>query len=159
MNSLQSGDRAPVFDLPRDGGGRIRLGDLKGRSVVIYFYPKDSTPGCTQESCDFRDALPAFETLNTTVIGISRDSVKSHDKFRSAQNLNFPLASDEDGTVCAQYGAWIEKSMYGKKYMGIDRSTFLIDRAGIIRRIWRNVKVKGHVDEVEEALKTLRAAA
>jgi peroxiredoxin Q/BCP len=148
------GKKAPDFTLPTDGGGSVTLSKLKG-PVVVYFYPKDNTSGCTKEACDFRDAKPDFSKLKAAVIGISKDSVKSHDGFKAKQKLNFTLAADEDGKVCAAYGAWIEKSMYGRKYMGIDRSTFLIDGKGVIRRAWRKVKVPGHVDEVLEALKAL----
>ncbi len=152
--SLEVGDKAPNFNLPTDGGGNISLNDLKGETVILYFYPKDDTPGCTKEACGFRDALPDFSKVKATVIGVSKDPVKKHEKFKDKYDLTFPLASDEDGAVCEAYGAWVEKSMYGRKYMGIDRSTFLIDGKGVIRGIWRKVKVPGHVDEV---LKTTQA--
>jgi thioredoxin-dependent peroxiredoxin len=157
MSELKEGSPAPAFTMPTDGGGKISLADLKGSKVVLYFYPKDDTPGCTTESCAFRDAFHEFDKLNTQVIGISKDSPESHDKFKKKFNLNFPLASDTDGKVCEAYGVWQEKSMYGKKYMGIDRSTFLINENGKIERIWRKVKVDGHVDEVKSAL-TKKAA-
>ena len=142
------GAKAPAFDLPTDGGGRVKLSDLKGRKVVLYFYPKDDTPGCTKEACGFRDALPDFTNLDATIIGVSKDSVAKHDKFKAKYELPFALASDEDGKVCEAYGTWVEKSMYGRKYMGIDRATFLIDESGVLRAEWRKVKVPGHVDEV-----------
>ena len=142
------GAKAPAFDLPTDGGGRVKLNDLKGRKVVLYFYPKDDTPGCTKEACGFRDALPDFSALEATIIGVSKDSVAKHDKFKAKYELPFTLASDEDGKLCEAYGTWVEKSMYGRKYMGIDRATFLIDESGVLRAEWRKVKVPGHVDEV-----------
>ena len=153
--SLDVGDKTPTFTLPTDGGGDISLKDLKGETVILYFYPKDDTSGCTAEACAFRDALPDFSKVNATVIGVSKDPVKKHDKFKNKYDLTFPLASDEDGKVCDAYGTWVEKSMYGRKYMGIDRSTFLIDGNGVIRAIWRKVKVPGHVDEVLKATQAL----
>jgi len=153
--SLEVGDKAPNFNLPTDGGGNISLKDLKGETVILYFYPKDDTPGCTKEACGFRDALPNFSKAKAKVIGVSKDPVKKHDKFKDKYDLTFPLASDEDGAICEAYGAWVEKSMYGRKYMGIDRSTFLIDGKGVIRGIWRKVKVPGHVDEVLKAAQDL----
>lgn len=146
--ALEEGRRAPDFTMPTDGGGTISLSELKGRKVILYFYPRDDTSGCTKEACGFRDALPDFFGSDSVVIGVSRDSVKSHDKFKDKHNLNFTLASDEDGSICEAYGVWVEKSMYGKKFMGIERSTFLIDEEGVLRRIWRKVKVGGHVDAV-----------
>ncbi len=153
--SVDVGDKAPNFKLPTDGGGEISLKDLKGRTVVLYFYPKDDTPGCTKEACAFRDALPDFSKVKAAVIGVSRDPVKRHDKFKEKFDLTFPLASDEDGTTCENYGTWMEKSMYGRKYMGIERSTFLIDDKGIVRKVWRKVKVPGHADEVLMAAQAL----
>ena len=153
--TLEVGDKAPSFNLPTDGGGHISLNDLKGESVILYFYPKDDTPGCTKEACGFRDALPDFSQAKAEVIGVSKDPVKKHDKFKEKYELTFPLASDEDGEVCEAYGTWVEKSMYGRKYMGIDRATFLIDGKGVIRAIWRKVKVPGHVDEVLKAAQAL----
>ncbi|MET0667272.1 MAG: thioredoxin-dependent thiol peroxidase [Methyloceanibacter sp.] len=146
--SLKVGDKAPDFTLPKDGGGKIALKDLKGKAVVLYFYPKDDTSGCTAEACAFRDAFPDFSKVKAAIVGISRDSVKSHDKFKAKHELPFTLASDEDGKVCEAYGTWVEKSMYGRKYIGIERATFLIDGKGVIRGIWRKVKVPGHADEV-----------
>jgi len=151
--SLDVGDKAPDFTLPTDGGGKVTLSKLKGKKVVLYFYPKDDTSGCTAEACGFRDTFPNFRRLDATVIGISRDSVASHDKFKTKYKLPFLLASDEDGKVCEKYGVWVQKSMYGRKYMGIERSTFLVDEKGIIEKVWRKVKVTGHVDEVLAAAK------
>lgn len=142
------GATAPSFDLPTDGGGRVSLSSLRGRKVVLYFYPKDDTPGCTKEACGFRDALPDFSALDAEIIGLSKDSIAKHDKFKAKYELPFSLASDEDGKVCEAYGTWVEKSMYGRKYMGIDRATFVIDETGTLRAEWRKVKVPGHVDEV-----------
>ena len=153
--SVDVGDKAPSFTLPTDGGGEVSLTDLKGKTVVLYFYPKDDTPGCTAEACAFRDALPDFSKVKAAVIGISRDAIKRHDKFKEKYDLTFPLASDEDGRTCEDYGTWVEKSMYGRKYMGIERSTFLIDGKGVIRNVWRKVKVPGHVDEVLKAAQAL----
>ncbi len=149
------GAPAPDFTMPTDGGGSVSLSDLKGRKVVLYFYPKDDTPGCTKEACGFRDALPDFSTVEAAVIGVSKDSVAKHDKFKAKYDLPFTLASDTDGEVCEAYGTWVEKSMYGRKYMGIDRATFLIDEAGVLRAEWRKVKVPGHVEAVLEAAKAL----
>jgi peroxiredoxin Q/BCP len=154
--SLEIRDKTPGFTLPADGGGKVSLADFKGKPVVLYFYPKDDTPGCTAEACAFRDSLPDFSKLNTAVIGISRDSAASHDKFKTKYKLTFPLAADEDGKTCEAYGVWAEKSMYGKKYMGIERSTFLVDGKGVIRGVWRKVKVPDHVEEVLEAVKGLK---
>jgi peroxiredoxin Q/BCP len=153
--SLEIGDKAPDFAMPTDGGGKISLKSLKGKPVVLYFYPKDDTSGCTAEACAFRDILPDFSKLDAAVIGVSRDSVESHQKFKEKYQLSFPLASDADGSVTEAYGVWGEKSMYGRKYMGIERSTFLIDKNGIIRDIWRKVKVPGHAAEVLDALSKL----
>ena len=152
---VELGKKAPDFTLPTDGGGTVSLKDLKGQKVVLYFYPKDDTPGCTKEACGFRDALPDFTKGDAVIIGVSKDSVARHDKFKGKYDLPFTLAADEDGTVCAAYGTWIEKSMYGRKYMGIDRATFLIDEKGMLRGEWRKVKVKGHVEEVLDAARAL----
>jgi thioredoxin-dependent peroxiredoxin len=151
------GQKIPAFSLLINGGSRVSDKTLKGKPCVLYFYPKDDTPGCTTEACGFRDALPAFGTLGATVIGVSKDSVASHDKFAAKYSLNFPLASDTDGTTLNAFGVWVEKSMYGKKYMGIDRATFLVDAAGVIRAVWRKVSVPGHVAEVQAALAALAA--
>jgi len=149
------GNKAPDFTLPTDGGGTLRLKDLRGKKVVLYFYPKDDTPGCTKEACGFRDALPDFSKLDAVVVGISKDSVARHDKFKAKYELPFTLAADEDGKVCEAYGSWVEKSMYGRKYMGIDRATFLIDETGTLRAEWRKVKVPGHVEAVLAAAQGL----
>ena len=154
--SLVVGDKAPDFTLPADGGGTVSLKALKGKPVVLYFYPKDDTSGCTAEACAFRDALPNFSKVKAQIVGISRDSAASHDKFKQKYRLTFPLASDEDGKVCRAYGVWAEKSMYGRKYMGIERSTFLVDGKGVIRGLWRKVKVPGHADEVIAATRALK---
>ena len=152
---LEEGSRAPAFTLPADGGGKIALKDLKGQKVVLYFYPKDDTPGCTVEAIDFSKAIKKFEKAGSVVVGVSKDSVDRHDKFKAKHKLKVTLGSDEDGKILEKYGVWVEKSMYGKKFMGIKRATFLIDEKGIIRKIWRKVRVKGHVDAVLEAVKEL----
>ncbi len=152
---LKVGDAAPDFDLPTDGGGRVSLADLKGKALVLYFYPKDDTAGCTAEAKAFAEAAGDLARAGAVVVGVSKDSVQRHDKFKTKYALNFPLGSDADGTVTEAYGAWVEKSLYGRKYMGIDRSTFLIDRAGRIARIWRKVKVAGHVAQVLAAVQAL----
>ena len=146
------GDAAPDFTLPRDGGGEISLSALKGKPVVLYFYPKDDTSGCTKEACGFRDALPDFQKVDAEIVGVSPDSVKKHDKFKEKYDLPFALAADEEKEVVQQYGVWVEKSMYGRKYMGVERSTFLIGADGKIQALWRKVKVPGHVDAVLKAL-------
>lgn len=153
--AIETGKKAPDFKLPGDGGTTISLKELRGKPVILYFYPKDDTSGCTAEACGFRDALPNFSKVKAQVIGISRDSVKSHDKFKEKYKLPFRLASDEEGKVCEAYGTWVQKSMYGRKYMGIERSTFLIDAEGVMRNMWRKVKVPGHVEEVLAAAKEL----
>lgn len=153
--ALEIGNKAPAFSMKTDGGGKVSLSGLKGKNVVLYFYPKDDTSGCTAEACGFRDRLPAFKKLDATVIGVSRDSVESHDKFKKKYELNFALGADETGKVTEDYGVWVEKNMYGKKYMGIERATFLIDGKGVLRGIWRKVKVPGHVEEVAKAIKSL----
>jgi thioredoxin-dependent peroxiredoxin len=153
--SVKPGDKAPDFSLPTDGNGKVSLSKFKGKKVILYFYPKDDTSGCTAEACGFRDRLPKLGKSDAVVIGISRDSVASHDKFKKKYDLPFTLASDEDGKVCEAYGTWVEKSMYGRKYMGIERATFLIDPKGAIRNIWRKVKVTGHVEEVLAAAKAI----
>ncbi|WP_299398926.1 thioredoxin-dependent thiol peroxidase [Pelagibius sp.] len=152
---VEVGKKAPNFKMATDGGGSVALKDLKDQKVVLYFYPKDDTPGCTKEACGFRDAFPDFSKLDAVVIGVSKDSVAKHDKFKAKHHLPFTLASDEDGNVCEAYGTWVEKSMYGKKYMGIERATFLIDEKGVVRGEWRKVKVPGHVDAVLEAAQAL----
>lgn len=145
---LKEGDKAPSFSLPSDNGETISLKDLKGKTVVLYFYPKDMTPGCTQEACDFRDAQAKFKKSNAVVLGVSKDSVERHVKFQEKYDLNFPLLSDEDGSVCEAYGVWKQKSLYGKKFMGIERTTFIIGPTGKIEKIYPKVKVKGHAEEI-----------
>lgn len=153
--TLEAGARAPMFELDADNGGSVSLKALKGRKVVVYFYPKDDTPGCTKEAIGFTEKARAFEDAGAVVIGISKDSVAKHDKFKAKYGLGVVLASDPEGDVVEAYGSWVEKSMYGRKYMGIDRSTFLIDEKGVVRQVWRKVKVTGHVDEVLAAAEAL----
>jgi peroxiredoxin Q/BCP len=146
--TIDAGDKAPDFALETDGGGSIQLSSLKGEKVVVYFYPRDDTPGCTQESCDFRDMHPDFTKINAKIIGISKDSVSSHDKFKSKFDLPFILAADPDLKAIKGFDVWREKNMYGKKTMGVERSTFLIDENGVITKAWRKVKVKEHAAAV-----------
>lgn len=153
--TVEPGQPVPDFTLPRDGGGSLGPADFRGRKLVVYFYPKDDTSGCTTEALAFTARLAEFEAADTAVVGISRDSVKSHDRFREKHALGVALLSDESGAVCEAFGVWTEKSMYGRKFMGIERSTFLVDRDGIIARAWRGVKVPGHVDAVLAAAETL----
>jgi peroxiredoxin Q/BCP len=153
--NLKLGDKAPDFTLPTDGSGSIALKAQRGKKVVVYFYPKDDTTGCTKEACGFRDAMPDFSKIDATIIGVSRDSVRSHDKFKQKYTLPFILASDESGEICEKYGVWVAKSMYGRKYMGIERTTVLIDEKGVIRGIWPKVKIDGHIGEVLAAAKAL----
>ena len=155
MTELTAGAPAPDFSLPANGGATLSLSDYKGKKVVLFMYPRDNTSGCTKEAIGFTEKLAEFEAAGAVVLGLSKDSVASHDKFVAKQNLGIPLLSDENDQVVEAYGAWVEKSMYGKKYMGIERSTFLIDGDGVLREIWRKVKVPGHVDAVLEAVKTL----
>ena len=149
------GDKAPDFSMPADGGGDVKLSDLKGMKVVLYFYPKDDTPGCTKEAIAFTDNAGKFDKAGAVVVGVSKDSVAKHDKFKKKHDLRVTLGADEDGKVCEAYGVWVEKSMYGKKYMGIERSTFLIDGKGVVREAWRKVKVPGHAEEVLKAVEAL----
>lgn len=153
--TLSIGEKAPDFTLPTNGGDELSLSDLKGKKVVLYFYPKDSTPGCTNEAKDFRDLCAEFDAANCVIVGASKDTVKRHDNFVAKQELNFPLVSDAESDLCERYGVWQEKKMYGKTFMGIVRSTFLIDENGIIQKIWPKVKVKGHAQEVLEAAQAL----
>ena len=155
--TLKPGDPAPPFDLPTAGGGRVSLASLKGKRVVLYFYPKDDTPGCTREALSFTEKAKQFAAAKTTVVGVSRDSVAKHDKFVAKHGLNVELASDEDGKVCEAYGVWVEKSLYGRTYMGVERATFLIDPKGRIEHVWRKVKVSGHVEDVLKMVKTAGA--
>ncbi len=150
---LKPGVKAPDFNLPVTGGGTLKLSSLKGETVVLYFYPKDDTSGCTKEACSFSENIAALNRIKAKVVGVSRDSIASHDKFIAKYDLKFPLVSDEDGTICEKYGVWVEKSMYGRKYMGIERTTFLIGADGKILRIWNKVKVPGHTEEVIAAIK------
>ncbi|MEJ0058865.1 MAG: peroxiredoxin [Terricaulis sp.] len=145
---LKPGDPAPDFDLPTAGGGRVSLAGLRGKQVVLYFYPKDDTPACTQEALNFTEKTNEFAAAKAVVVGVSRDPLPKHAKFTAKYGLKLQLGSDEDGLVCERYGVWVEKSMYGRQYMGVERATFLIDRKGRISRIWRKVRVPGHVDEV-----------
>lgn len=149
-----SGDMAPDFTLPRDGGGGVTLSALRPASVVVYFYPRDDTPGCTTEALEFTAQIAEFEAAGAKVIGISKDTVAKHDKFVAKHELGVILASDAEGDVCERYGVWVEKSMYGKTSMGIERATFLIDGEGRITKVWRKVKAKGHAAEVLEALRS-----
>ncbi|SLN49258.1 thioredoxin-dependent thiol peroxidase [Oceanibacterium hippocampi] len=150
-----AGDPAPRFSMPTDGGGNVSLEALKGTPFVLYFYPKDDTPGCTTEAIDFTARAADFAALGVTVIGCSKDSVAKHDRFKAKHGLAVTLAADEDGSTCEAFGVWVEKSMYGRKYMGIERASFLVDGGGVIREVWRKVKVKGHVDAVLAAAKAL----
>lgn len=152
---LGEGDRAPDFELESDGGGTIRLSDLKGRPVVIYFYPKDDTSGCTREAIDFTGLAGAFASLGARIVGISPDSAASHDKFKSKHGLAVELAADTEKVAAQAYGVWVSKSMYGRQYMGVERSTFLVRADGTIARIWRKVRVPGHAEEVFKAVQTL----
>jgi peroxiredoxin Q/BCP len=156
---VEEGKPAPQFELATDAGGKVSLAALKGRPVVVYFYPKDDTSGCTAEAKAFTEKLTEFKTLGAEVIGISPDSATSHKKFRTKHDLGHVLAADEDTSVATRYGVWVEKSMYGRKYMGVERSTFLIDPAGRVAKAWRKVKVPGHADEVLEALRGMAGDA
>jgi len=155
---LEAGDAAPDFKLPGDSGREISLSALRGAPAVVYFYPKDDTSGCTREAIEFGDSLGDFEALGASIIGISADSPQSHDKFRAKHNLSVRLASDEDRSTIEAYGVWVEKNMYGRKYMGIERATFLIDADGVIARVWRKVRVPGHVEAVLDAVRELVGA-
>ena len=155
MAMVEVGKKAPAFSLENQDGASVKLSSFKGHPVVLYFYPRDDTPGCTQEACDFRDQYTALKKAGAVLLGVSPDAGKSHTKFAAKYALPFPLLSDSDHRVAEAYGAWAEKSMYGRKYMGIIRSTFLIDTGGKVARVWPKVKVRGHADEVLEALKAL----
>jgi len=155
MSSVSVGKKVPDFTLPATGDQDISLKQLKGKNVVLYFYPKDSTPGCTTEGQNFRDLYPEFQKLNTEILGVSRDGIKAHENFKAKQSFPFELLSDKEETLCQLFDVIKEKNMYGRKVMGIERSTFLIDAKGVLRQEWRKVKVKGHADEVLEAVKAL----
>jgi peroxiredoxin Q/BCP len=152
---LQEGKKAPAFALPASSGKKIALKDYAGKKLVLYFYPKDDTPGCTTEAQEFRDALPRLQKLGAAVVGVSKDSTERHCKFIAKHELNFPLLTDEDGAVLEAYGAWGEKNMYGKKSMGIIRTTVLIDDKGVVRKVFPKVRVAGHVEQVLEALRDI----
>ncbi len=152
---VEVGGKAPDFKMKTDGGGTVALKDFRGKAVVLYFYPKDDTSGCTKEAIEFTAKGAEFEKAGAVVIGCSRDDVKSHDRFKAKHALGITLGADEEGKVTEAYGVWVEKSMYGRKYMGIERATFLIDGAGKVAKVWRKVKVPGHVDEVLAAAKAL----
>lgn len=154
MTDIHEGTPAPTLALPTDGGGRFTLADQKG-PVVVYFYPKADTPGCTTEGQDFSALIDRFAAAGAVVIGVSRDPVKKLDRFKAKHDLKVILGSDEDGVVTEAWGVWVEKTLYGRQYMGIERATFLIDRGGVVRRVWRNVKVKGHAEEVLAAVESL----
>lgn len=154
-SNINEGDTAPDFSLPGDSGQTVVLSELKGQKVVLFFYPKDNTPGCTKEAIGFSENLDAFKAIGTKIIGMSPDSATKHDKFKAKHDLTVTLAADEEKTTLEAYGVWVEKSMYGKKYMGVERSTFLINEDGKIIKIWRKVKVPGHVEAVLETLKAL----
>ncbi|WP_313575240.1 peroxiredoxin [Brevundimonas sp.] len=155
MTDITENTPAPAFDLATDGGGRVSLGGLKGKMIVLYFYPKADTPGCTTEGQDFSALIDRFAAANAVVIGVSRDAVKKRDRFKAKHDLKVVLGSDEDGVVTEAWGVWVLKKLYGREYMGIERATFLIDGQGVVRRAWRNVKVKGHAEQVLAAVEAL----
>ncbi|WP_185982712.1 peroxiredoxin [Aureimonas mangrovi] len=159
MPTIHEGDPCPDFSLPLAGGGTIGLDDFKGRPFVLYFYPKDDTAGCTVEAKDFSTFSPAFEEIGVKVLGVSPDPVASHDKFRAKHDLTIRLAADEDKALIGAFGLWVEKSMYGRTYMGVERATALVDAGGRIARLWSKVKVKGHAEEVLETARALGALA
>ncbi|QYC11710.1 thioredoxin-dependent thiol peroxidase [Brevundimonas nasdae] len=151
----EQGQPAPALDLPTDNGGQVSLAALKGKPAVVYFYPKDDTTGCTREALDFTALAADFAALGVSVIGVSKDTVKKHDRFKAKHELNLILASDEDGAACEAWGVWVQKKLYGREYMGIERASFLIDAEGKVARAWRNVKVAGHAQAVLDAARTL----
>jgi peroxiredoxin Q/BCP len=155
MAMVKDGQKAPGFELPSSEGGEVSLEGLRGRTVVLYFYPKDDTPGCTREACAFRDSQAALKRKGVVVLGVSGDSLASHEKFKGKYKLNFPLLSDKDKAVAKKYGAWGEKLLYGKKTTGMIRSTFVIDGAGVVRKVFPRVKVDGHAEQVLEAISQL----
>ena len=156
INKVKIGEKVPEFSLPSTGNKTVELSELKGKNIIIYFYPKDATPGCTIEGQNFRDNIRKFSSLNTVVLGVSRDKISSHEKFKKNQKFPFDLLSDEDEKLCKIFNVIKEKNMYGRKFFGIERSTFLIDKKGILRNEWRKVKVKGHVGDVLQTLKKLK---
>jgi len=153
--TIDVGEKAPNFSLPANGGGTLSLENLKGKTVVLYFYPKDMTPGCTTEAQDFRDLAKEFDKAGAVIVGASKDSPARHDKFVAKHDLNFALVSDEEGTLCEAYGVWQLKKFMGREFMGIVRTTFVIDGKGVIRHVWPKVRVKGHAADVLNAVKTL----
>ena len=153
--AIDAGSPAPGFTAPTDGGGSLSLESLRGKAVVLYFYPRDDTPGCTREAQEFTEALDEFARAGAEIVGVSKDTAARHDRFRAKYALPFTLVSDTDSDICERYGVWVEKKNYGKTYMGIERATFLIDADGTVSKVWRKVKVPGHVDAVLEAVKTL----
>ncbi len=155
MSELKTGDLAPNFNMPTDGGAGVELSALLGKNIVLYFYPKDDTPGCTTEAIDFSTLIADFDAANSVVIGVSKDTVAKHDKFKAKHELKIVLGSDEEGKVLEAYGVWVLKKLYGREYMGIERATFLIDSQGKIAQIWRKVKVKGHAQAVLDAVQSL----
>ena len=155
MTDIAEGAQAPTFDMPTDGGGRTTLDGLKGKTVVLYFYPKADTPGCTTEGQDFSALADRFAAANAVVIGVSRDGVKKLDRFKAKYDLKVVLGSDEEGALTEAWGVWVLKKLYGREYMGVERATFLVDGTGVVRRAWRNVKVKGHAEEVLQAAESL----
>jgi peroxiredoxin Q/BCP len=157
VSAIREGDAAPDFELPTDGGGRFRLSEQRGKPVVVYFYPKDDTSGCTRQAIEFSERKSAFEEMQTLIVGISPDSEGEHDKFKAKHDLTITLAADTGKEAAEAYGVWQEKSMYGRKYMGVDRSTFLVDRNGVVAKVWRGVKVPGHVDDVLDAVRLVAA--
>ena len=152
---LAEDEKAPVFKMLTDGGGQVSLKDFKGKTLVLFFYPRDNTPGCTLENIEFSNHIKDFAKAGAAVLGVSKDTPAKHDNFKTKHGLKLTLASDEETDVIERYGAWVEKNMYGKKKMGIERSTFLIDEKGVVRKIWRKVRVKGHVEEVLAAVREL----
>jgi thioredoxin-dependent peroxiredoxin len=155
--TAEEGKKAPAFTMPTDGDGQVSLKDYKGKKLVLFFYPRDNTPGCTTESIGFSENLTKFRRAGADILGVSKDSIASHERFKEKQGLKMTLASDKETEVIEAYGSWVEKNNYGRKYMGIERSTFLIDESGKILKIWRKVKVKGHVDEVLDTVKSLKS--
>lgn len=153
--AVNTGDNAPAFSLPDQNGNTVNLDDFKGKTVILYFYPKDDTSGCTKEACQFRDSFPSFKKMNAVILGVSPDSVKSHKKFADKYNLSFSLLSDEEKSVIEKYDVWKEKSMYGRKYMGVERTTFVIDKKGKVRKIFNKVRVPDHDKQIIETLKEI----